>query len=198
MTEFIEELQFELCNVFGHGNSDERNDRDGNIVTGMENISRVDIVDLDSTTSKKFSRHLIVHLPGGALFRDAMSCGIFVKRFVGRLAEDIATGVLEGKRRKRVLAQHLFVNTKENEDTTVVQSNKTCFIDLGVYTRNRLFRLMGSSKYGKSSTDALRIADANRFKFPGCFNNDKFYAPEIDKKLKHVPQQRPLGRDEVS
>ena len=60
--------------------------------------------------------------------------------------------------------------------TSDFTTKKSCFVDLGVYTRNRLFRLLGSSKYGKSPSAALRVADSNAFPFSG-FSNDKFYAP---------------------
>ena len=36
---------------------------------------------------------------------------------------------------------------------------KTCFVDLGVYTRNRLFRLYGSCKYGKAKGLMLAMQD---------------------------------------
>jgi len=172
MTEFIQELSTEFHLIFGI------------------QIDRSCIVDLDSSTEKKFSRHLIIHLPNGELFADACAAGVFVKRFIGRLAEDLSTGMLVSRR--TTLAQHLFVNsqaskTKETASTESDESkavrptnefnNKkvTCFVDLGVYTRNRLFRLMGSMKYGKPASAALRIADVNEFQFPAGFDNSRFY-----------------------
>lgn len=162
MTEFIHELCSEM-----------------RLTHGVQ-IDRSCVVDLDSSTDKKFSRHLIVHLPKGELFADARSAGVFVRRFVGRLAEEVATGVLAGSR--RILAKHLFVNSQPQEEAAESpqngmphKKNMTCFVDLGVYTKNRLFRLMGSTKYGKSSCAALRIADANEFQFPPGFHNSKFY-----------------------
>ncbi len=50
-----------------------------------------------------------------------------------------------------------------------------CFVDIGVYTRNRIFRILGSVKYGKPTSAALRIAEANEFPFPGGFGNELFY-----------------------
>ena len=38
-------------------------------------ISRNDFVELDSTTPRKFSRHLVLHMPGGRLFRDTRHVG---------------------------------------------------------------------------------------------------------------------------
>jgi hypothetical protein len=105
---------------------------------------------LNSTNDSKFSRHWIVHLDG--LFPDAPAVGRFVKQLVGRLAEEMATGQLQNIR--PALAQHLFVQTKDPAKTS-------CFIDLGVYTRNRLFRCWRSSKFGKTS--CLEIASNNTF-----------------------------------
>jgi len=176
----ITELIDELCSEF-------------KLIYGIL-LERSCIVDLDSCTDKKFSRHLIIHLPNGELFADACVAGVFVKRFVGRLAEELSTGTLEGRR--ATLAKYLFVkkhapktteseslqsdDTTEHNATTSQKNgfdNKafTCFVDLGVYTRNRLFRLMGSTKFGKCASAALRIANANKFCFPAGFTNNKFY-----------------------
>ena len=178
MTDFIDELCIEFQ------------------ITYDISLSRSCIVDLDSSTDKKFSRHLIIHLPNGEIFADAFSAGLFVKRFVGRLAEEQSTGALE--RRRATLAKHLFVNKRapKSVDPEFLKSGHTaecvidasprhgfnnkelaCFVDLGVYTRNRLFRLMGSTKFGHEPSAALRIANANRFCFPAGFDNTKFYLP---------------------
>ena len=166
MTQFIQEL----CSEFL-------------LVHGIQ-ITRSRIVDLDASTDKKFSRHLIIHIPNGQLFADAYTAGVFAKRFVGRLADEVATGVLV--ERHQTLAKHLFVNSQapkasnsqssqSGEEADGLNSKKACFVDLGVYTRNRLFRLIGSFKCGKSASSALRIADANEFPFPNGFDNSKFY-----------------------
>ena len=109
------------------------------------------LIDLDSSTDAKFSRHWILDLKD-CLFEDASTVGRFVKRMVGRLAEDLATDQL--RQRRPTLAKYLFVNTKEAGKTS-------CFIDLGVYTRNRLFRVFKSSKFGKTAT--LEVSKTNRF-----------------------------------
>jgi hypothetical protein len=57
------------------------------------------------------------------------------------------------------------------------REKSTCFVDLGVYSKNRLFRLLGSSKYGKTPAAALRISDTNKFPFLE-FSNEKFYSSE--------------------
>ena len=131
-------------------------------------IQRHHLVDLDSSTPKKFSRHWIFHLPGSQLFNDARAAGVFVRLLVARLEEEQASGKLKSKGHE-LLEKHLFVNAKD--------SKLTRFIDMGVYTRNRLFRLMGSKKHGKRPDAALRIATANEFSFPEGFDNSKFYLP---------------------
>ena len=130
-------------------------------------VERSDMVDLDSSTAKKFSRHWILHIPGGVLFDDARAAGIFVKMMVARLEKEIKSGGLASKGRA-VLAKHLFVNAEEATDEKV-DPKMTCIIDLGVYTRNRLFRLLGSKKFGKTCDATLRIAETNEFSFPRQF-----------------------------
>jgi hypothetical protein len=88
------------------------------------------IIDLDSSTEAKFSRHWMLDLKDG-LFEDAPTVGRFIKRLVSRLAEELATGLL--KDRRPTLAKHLFVQTKDRDKNFY-------FIDLGVYTRNRHFK----------------------------------------------------------
>ncbi len=178
MTEFIDEL----CHEF-------------RLVHDIE-MNRSCVVDLDSSTEKKFSRHLIIHLPNDALFADSHSAGLFVKRFVGRLADELSTGILQI--RCAMLAKCLFVKnqstrTAEQSGDSIIDQvadsqqemegkvrfeTLSCFVDLGVYTRNRLFRLMGSTKWGKCASAALRIADANTFSFPSGFSNSKFYTSD--------------------
>jgi hypothetical protein len=51
---------------------------------------------------------------------------------------------------------------------------------MGVYTRNRLFRLLGSSKFGKPPSAALFIASTNEFAFPQGFSNESFYVPDME------------------
>ncbi|KHJ46087.1 herpesviridae UL52/UL70 DNA primase [Trichuris suis] len=98
---------------------------------GIE-ISTDCILDLDSTTEEKFSRHLIVHLPNGTVFKDNKEAGNFVKDMCSALRS-----LSEEQRRERCLSC-LFVLTKEGKETLLC--------DEGVYTRNRTFRLYLSSK----------------------------------------------------
>ena len=147
LDEFRQELSDELNSLL-----DEWSENDTATKPDTLQLIAQDIVDLDSSNESKFSRHWIVHLPNNYLFPDAVTAGRFVKRLIGRLAEEIGTGQLHSRR--STLAKHLFVNTKDT-------GKQTCFIDLGVYTRNRLFRVIGSSKFGKPTT--LEVAKSNCF-----------------------------------
>ena len=93
------------------------------------------IIELDSTTDVKFSRHLIVRLPGAA-FANNIHAGVLI--------QDICKMAKE-KRDSDPLCAQLFV--KKGAET-----EETFFIDTGVYTRNRAFRLHLSSKAGKPAT----------------------------------------------
>ncbi|KAJ1446816.1 hypothetical protein M885DRAFT_230235 [Pelagophyceae sp. CCMP2097] len=92
---------------------------------------RKQVVQLDATTARKFSRHAIWTLPDGAVFADAAALGRLVKR-VAR--QDLAFDVRD-------------------------RGTGACFVDCAVYTRNRLFRLARSTKRGKHAP--LLLVDTN-------------------------------------
>jgi DNA-directed primase/polymerase protein len=193
LTELFEELAIEIQNMFGdhiiHCPNTNRS-------YSLRPLQRQDIVDLDSSTETKFSRHWIVHIPvteetigstsvltSEALFPDNAAIGMFVRQWVGRMAEQHATGQLQQTNRS-ALMEYLFLPKKSKTTSTATDAiDKTCcLIDMGVYTRNRLFRLMGSMKFGKPVTAAFRIADSNQFPFSNNFSNDCFYVPAMKQK----------------
>ena len=123
-----------------------------------------------------------MHFPEKELFADAVTCGIFVKQFIGRLAEEVATGIM-AKKGRSTLNKYLFLYTKEiaeDKDKCNPARPKSCFVDIWVYTRNRIFRIIGSMKYGKPLSAALRIASTNEFPFPESFHNGLFYNQSED------------------
>lgn len=79
------------------------------------------VLELDSCTAVKFSRHLIVP---NAVFRDTRHAGAFVRALAADLPPDAARCV-----------------------------------DLGVYTKNRCFRMLLSSKFGKPRVLTLSDRD---------------------------------------
>ncbi len=92
------------------------------------------MLQLDSTTQKKFSRHVLVKRLQSAdlVFQNNAQAGIIVAEFVSYLREKRAVPAS--------LAGRLFFRPPGGgkEDVTV--------IDTGVYSRNRSFRLLGQSK----------------------------------------------------
>ncbi|NXQ44983.1 PRIPO protein, partial [Catharus fuscescens] len=167
------------------------------------NCSSKDVLNLDSSTDDKFSRHLIF-LPQKTVFKDNTHIGNFVRTILqpairlmesraaviateeaGHIFQCSAGAGLDGSlpnltagedgskdwpaiacEKKDVEMPHqgenldfsfLIVNSKEG--------NKQLFVDLGVYTKNRNFRMYKSSKAGKNVI--LKIAEDNKF-IPNC------------------------------
>jgi len=120
---------------------------DGSDCDGGSSGNKVDpfdpkdvVVVLKSTGSeearKKFSRHLVFRLPGVA-FASAAHCGEFVRR----LHADMSS-----RRGSDPDCDAVFVR---GENAAKDAPRDVSFVDLGVYTRNRAFRLYLSSKHGK-------------------------------------------------
>ncbi|XP_033071694.1 DNA-directed primase/polymerase protein isoform X3 [Trachypithecus francoisi] len=166
------------------------------------NCSAEDVLNLDSSTDEKFSRHLIFQLHDVA-FKDNIHVGNFLRKILqpaldllGSEDDDSAsetTGYgfphfLEASARQGFSFNKMFTEKATGESWTlnskklerlgsaeqsspdlsflVVKNNmgeKHLFVDLGVYTRNRNFRLYKSSKIGKRV--ALEVTEDNTF-FP--------------------------------
>lgn len=110
-----------------------------------------DFVHLDSTSKTKFSRHLILRACSSTPHA-AFTSNAHAGNFVRKMCLDI-----ERDRLKKPELQILFVDPEENNGTDVKNkchppgegdSKKKLFIDQGVYSRNRSFRLFLSSKWG--------------------------------------------------
>ncbi|CAM8903414.1 unnamed protein product [Rhodiola kirilowii] len=119
------------------------------------------IVELDSSTADKFSRHLIVRVPGAA-FKDNIHAGAFVAEICSRInnAKDSEDSL-----------QKLFICKDSTSSGTVRQ----LFVDSAVYSRNRCFRLPLSSKAGKDSV----LLPTVRFKCKDMCEEDMFMASLI-------------------
>ncbi|XP_069349627.1 DNA-directed primase/polymerase protein [Eulemur rufifrons] len=166
------------------------------------NCSAEDVLNLDSSTDDKFSRHLIFQLHDVA-FKDNIHVGNFVRKILqpalhliaseddsgfpetaGHASPHFSEAPIEQgisfnktstdkdigeswtftseKLERRESAEH----SSPELSFLVVKNNmgeKHLFVDLGVYTRNRNFRLYKSSKIGKRV--ALEVAEDNKF-FP--------------------------------
>lgn len=89
------------------------------------------IIEFDSSSDVKFSRHVIVRLPGAAFLDNS---------HVGYFANEIIQEAMRHRHTSK-FCRMMFVMNKHGQETT--------FIDTGVYSRNRAFRLFMSSKAGK-------------------------------------------------
>ncbi|NWU39691.1 PRIPO protein, partial [Hylia prasina] len=167
------------------------------------NCSSKDVLNLDSSTDEKFSRHLIF-LPQKTVFKDNTHIGNFVRtilqpaiRLMERRAAVIATeeaghvfqcsagagvdgsltnlSAFENYPKDWPAIAHEtkdmeMPHQEENADFSFLivndkEGNKQLFVDLGVYTKNRNFRMYKSSKAGKNVI--LKIAEDNKF-IPNC------------------------------
>ncbi|RAL54223.1 hypothetical protein DM860_018203 [Cuscuta australis] len=119
------------------------------------------IVELDSSTEGKFSRHLIIRIPKAA-FKDNSHVGAFVTEICSR----IYTSNEMDERFKK-----LFVF----KDSKSVGIPSQIFVDTAVYSRNRCFRLALSSKSGKTSV----LLPSGRFKCEDMSEEEMFMASLI-------------------
>ncbi|KAG6507081.1 hypothetical protein ZIOFF_032421 [Zingiber officinale] len=93
------------------------------------------IIELDSSTSVKFSRHVIIRIPRVA-FKDNSHVGAFVMEVYSRITS---------QRGSVPQVDKLYVKKDASS------SDRQPFLDNAVYSRNRCFRLAFSSKAGKNS-----------------------------------------------
>eukprot|EP00117_Sycon_ciliatum_P005460 scpid36228/ scgid5919/ Coiled-coil domain-containing protein 111 len=112
------------------------------------------VLDLDSSTEKKFSRHLIFHLDS-CCFQNNIEAGRFVQYVCGDLWKHIKSS--------QSLSTDLSAESLQQLVIKKADGSEDLFCDQGVYTRNRNFRLLGSSKLGKSAY--LNVATMNRFMY---------------------------------
>ncbi|XP_067885493.1 DNA-directed primase/polymerase protein isoform X2 [Heterodontus francisci] len=164
------------------------------------NCSVKDILNLDSSTHQKFSRHLVFHLPN-AVFKNNVHVGNFIRTTLqpvirllenrsGRIDQDPSDSAFQStntfipvtpdKRKhfnmdgsensssKRIKCTSWEKSEKSNLDTDLSflivkdkYGSNQLFVDLGVYTKNRNFRLYKSSKLGKSTS--FEVAEDNQF-----------------------------------
>ena len=101
-------------------------------------VSLENFLDLDSSTDSKCSHHIIVHLPDNQLFVNNLHVG----NFVTKIANDCKPSMSAPGTSQRY-ASELWIRGKKND---------MCFFaDLAVYTKNRAFRLLYSSKFQRDT-----------------------------------------------
>ncbi|OWA55074.1 DNA-directed primase/polymerase protein [Hypsibius exemplaris] len=102
-------------------------------------LPRDDLVQLDASTTSKFSQHLIFP---SVLFHDLHHVGLFVRYLCYRILHPVvqpSSSTLEVSSQ----GQNLLIKDKSG--------SRNVFVDQGVYTKNRNFRLFQSSKLGKTN-----------------------------------------------
>lgn len=119
------------------------------------------VIELDSSTKEKFSRHVILRLPQTA-FKDNLHAGAFVAEVCSRINISRET---DGK------FNNLFVSKGSNSAENQCQP----FVDTAVYSRNRCFRLPLSSKAGKNSV----LLPSGRFRCKDMNEEEMFMASLI-------------------
>uniref|UniRef100_A0AAR2J424 DNA-directed primase/polymerase protein n=1 Tax=Pygocentrus nattereri TaxID=42514 RepID=A0AAR2J424_PYGNA len=146
-------------------------------VYGLQCSSK-DVLNLDSSTAEKFSRHLIFLLPNSA-FKDNSHVGRFIHGILKpamkslQKGSETLTSEVDGGIHEEPQSKKRKHEAKEEKDLSflIVKSRdcqKQLFVDLGVYTKNRNFRLYKSSKLGKNA--AFTVAE------------DNMYVPKSDKQ----------------
>jgi DNA-directed primase/polymerase protein len=96
------------------------------------------VIELDSSTDDKFSRHLIVDC--GYYFRNNQSLAPVVSDFLHKLPSLIWE-------QQEAIEKYFCVKPPSTQDN----SARVPLIDQSVYSKNRTFRLVDSSKFGKSA-----------------------------------------------
>ncbi|KAM7273250.1 hypothetical protein ACFE04_027914 [Oxalis oulophora] len=119
------------------------------------------IVELDSSTEEKFSRHVVVRIPNTA-FKDNIHAGAFVAEICSRI-------VISRTKDERFEKMFLKKDSISNE------SPSHLFVDTAVYSRNRCFRLALSSKAGKKAI----LLPTGRFKCKDMGEEEMFMASLI-------------------
>ena len=108
----------------------------------MEFTEFGNFVELDASVPRKFSRHIIGHLPFGVVFMTTADCKVFVERIICSFTQCLKDTNSQG---------HEFGFTLPSEIVSWVDHinlfKQTCVIDKGVYTKNHDLRLIQSAKF---------------------------------------------------
>uniref|UniRef100_H2XVZ6 DNA-directed primase/polymerase protein n=1 Tax=Ciona intestinalis TaxID=7719 RepID=H2XVZ6_CIOIN len=119
-------------------------------------LTRKCFVELESSSDVKYSQHVVVHMPQGCVFKDNIHAGRFVKKICRDLKEYLS---LEPKTAPSDILwiEELEFRDKLQDLVVKTTNGNGIFIDEGVYTRNRNFRLFMSRKRNKNFE--LKISD---------------------------------------
>lgn len=111
------------------------------------------VLESDSTTATKFSRHLLIRLPGSLAFRDNAAVGKLLGEALSRdgAAARLRVAKAEsGGAGAAPFSSPVNPNSRLAQITARPQAASTWVADTAVYTKNRHFRVLWSSKGGKN------------------------------------------------
>jgi hypothetical protein len=106
-------------------------------------------LELDSSTPTKFSRHLVIRIPGWAFASNA-AVGAFV-RSITCSKEGLDTLYINKDPPTAHQQQQQQQQQRQQQQQQQRQQQRVCFVDGAVYSKNRHFRLYGSTKGGKTA-----------------------------------------------
>lgn len=136
-------------------------ERDIGLSLGNAQILVLRSASLPPSTKDKFSQHYIIRFEGG-MFGDCRDVGVLVNEFVDWLTARSATNkemhaalFFHGEPKR----YHMPCATDAIGQPELVASRcwmpRKCIIDTAVYSRNRMFRCLGSCKLGKAAIFSL-------------------------------------------
>lgn len=131
-------------------------------VASSKLLDKTRFVILDSSKSTKFSKHCIVKIPQ-VLFKNNYHCGALIRRF--------QIHILNKYGPKETNPYFVF---PENEDKRDPQF-KQFLIDMGVYTKGRDFRLLGSYKRAGNTDSNKKKRFLWLYDNPGVLNDTGFF-----------------------
>ncbi|XP_020287542.1 DNA-directed primase/polymerase protein-like [Pseudomyrmex gracilis] len=138
---------------------------------------------LDSTSSTKFSRHVIFTIKDMA-FRDNLHVG----RLVKTVCNDIMLYLKSENMQKHGILDH-FAKTDLEEMLVETDHGKKLFVDTGVYTKNRHFRIYLATKWGKQSYLTVS-SDCSHTPVNKC--KDKELGIFLDSLISYFPNKQNL------
>ncbi|CAL7938332.1 unnamed protein product [Xylocopa violacea] len=145
--------------------------------------NKYNVVNLDSSTDEKFSRHLIFNVKDVA-FKNNYHVGSLVKS----VCKDILDYLISPEETQyNVLS--CFDRTKLERLVVETKKGKKLFIDTAVYTKNRHFRIYKSTKWGKQSN--LILSSDCKY-IPSNSNNDKELSLFLDSLVSYFVTRKDL------
>lgn len=106
-------------------------------------LDQLEIIVLDSSKPTKFSKHCIIRIPE-TLFENNYYCGAFIRRFQIHILQKFGP--------KETNPFYIYPENIDKQTTEF----KLFLIDMGVYTKGRDFRLLGSYKRASGNPNSVK------------------------------------------